>query len=114
MNKWLLLPTIFVLNAYCGAIAQEPRPLENIVRSNCMACHGLDGNLPATGDFPRIGGQHREYIEKALSDYISGRRKDPIMRAQVVDPATGEALLSETEIKALADYFARQPGLSIK
>src|SRR5881275_134923 len=105
MSKWLLLPALIFLNSFHGSIAQEGRPAEQIVRSSCMACHGLDGNHPASGDFPRVGGQHREYLEKALADYLTGRRKDPIMRAQVVDPATGRALLSNDEIKAVADYF---------
>jgi hypothetical protein len=38
----------------------------------------LDGNGPAP-NFPKIGGQHRTYLAKALQDYKSGSRKDPIM-----------------------------------
>lgn len=114
MSKWLLLPALIFLNSLHGSMAQEARPAEQIVRGSCMACHGVDGNQPVSRDFPRIGGQHKEYIEKVLADYITGRRKDPVMRAQVVDATTGKALLSEAEVKAVAVYFARQPGLFIK
>ncbi|MEK7302072.1 MAG: cytochrome c, partial [Pseudomonadota bacterium] len=44
----------------------------------CASCHGADGNSPAPA-FPKIGGQHRTYLEKALNDYKSGSRNDPIM-----------------------------------
>jgi cytochrome c553 len=114
VRKLLLLSAIFIFSVLHGVMAQEIRSAEQVIRDSCMACHGSDGNGPVSADFPRIGGQHREYIEKALSDYITGRRKDPTMRAQVVDPATGKALVSDAEIKAVADYLSKQSGVFIK
>jgi cytochrome c553 len=108
-----MLVLAFVAATGC-AQAQEPRTAEAIVRASCAACHGPQGNTPASPDYPRLGGQHREYVEKALNDYISGRRKDPVMRMQVVDAKTGEALLSQPEIGRLAEYFAAQKGLTVK
>ena len=43
----------------------------------CAACHGPDGNHPTTPDFPRLAGQHPDYLLKALHDYKSGARKNP-------------------------------------
>ena len=40
----------------------------------CQACHGLDGNS-STPDYPKLGGQHPDYLGKALRDYKSGARK---------------------------------------
>ena len=31
----------------------------------CAACHGADGNS-ATADFPKIAGQHADYLVKSL------------------------------------------------
>ena len=28
----------------------------------CAACHGADGNAPTTPDFPRLAGQHQDYL----------------------------------------------------
>ena len=39
----------------------------------CAACHGADGNS-AAADFPKLGGQHPDYLAKALRDYKSGQR----------------------------------------
>ncbi|HSS45986.1 MAG TPA: cytochrome c [Burkholderiales bacterium] len=72
----------------------------------CAACHGADGNS-ATPDFPRIAGQQPDYIVKALSDYKSGARKDPIMGAM-------GANLSKQDMEDLAAYFSSQSGLVVK
>jgi cytochrome c553 len=72
----------------------------------CAACHGADGNSP-TPDFPRIGGQHEDYLYQALQDYKAGRRKNPIMAAQVES-------LSKQDMHALAAWFAAQRGLFVK
>ncbi len=72
----------------------------------CAACHGADGNSPAPA-FPKIGGQHGSYISKALNDYKSGARKDPIMGSMT-------AALSKEDIENLAAYYATQSGLRTK
>jgi cytochrome c553 len=67
----------------------------------CQSCHGLDGNSTSP-DFPRLAGQHPDYLEKALRDYKSGARKNPIM-------AGFAAALTRAEIQNLAAYYASQP-----
>lgn len=69
----------------------------------CAACHGPDGNSPSP-EFPRIGGQYEEYLYQALLDYKAGKRKNPIMTAQVEN-------LSPADLGDLAAYFASQKGL---
>jgi len=69
----------------------------------CGACHGADGNKPAGPDFPRLGGQHYDYLLKALHDYKSGARKNPIMGGQVGG-------LSSQDMADLAAYYSSQKG----
>jgi cytochrome c553 len=69
----------------------------------CAACHGPDGNHPTTPDFPRLAGQHPDYLLKALRDYKSGARKNPIMGGQVAN-------LSPQDMADLAAYFSSQSG----
>jgi cytochrome c553 len=71
----------------------------------CQACHGLDGNSQ-TPDYPKLGGQYRDYLEKALRDYKSGARKNPIM-------AGFAATLSAKDIENVAAYFASQPEVVV-
>jgi cytochrome c553 len=72
----------------------------------CGACHGPDGNSPSPM-FPRLAGQHEDYLARALRDYQLGRRKNPIMQPQA------EAL-SKEDIADLAAWFASQSGLTVK
>lgn len=72
----------------------------------CAACHGPDGNSQSA-DFPRIAGQHADYLRKAIRDYKSGARKDPVMSG-FVNP------LSAQDIENLAAYFSTQKGLQHK
>jgi cytochrome c553 len=69
----------------------------------CAACHGPDGNQPTTPDFPRLAGQHPDYLFKALRDYKSGARKNPIMAGQVAN-------LTQQDMADLAAYFSGQTG----
>jgi cytochrome c553 len=69
----------------------------------CTGCHsprGL-GNSPA--GYPRLSGQHADYIEKQLRDFRAGNRVNDgdskIMR-QVAQH------MSDAEIKAVANYIA--------
>lgn len=68
----------------------------------CASCHGADGNSPAP-NFPKIGGQYRTYLEKALNDYKSGHRKDPVMAGMAAN-------LSPADIDNLAFYYSSQSG----
>lgn len=69
----------------------------------CTGCHAPDGkgNIPA--GFPRLSGQHPEYIEKQLRAFRAGDRKNDgdqsIMRS-IADK------MSDAEIIALANYIA--------
>jgi len=69
----------------------------------CAACHGVDGNS-ASPDFPKLGGQHPDYLAKALRSYKSGERKNAIM-------AGFAGALSKADIENLAAYYGSQPAV---
>lgn len=68
----------------------------------CVACHGVDGNS-ASPEFPKLAGQHRDYLEKALRDYKSGVRKNAIM-------AGFAAALTRQDIENVAAHYSSQPA----
>jgi len=71
----------------------------------CLACHGTNG-VGITADYPTIAGQHRDYIERALTDYQKGARKNAIMAGMA-------ATLTKQDIEELAAYYSSQtPALS--
>jgi cytochrome c553 len=70
---------------------------EEIVAGRCFLCHGMEGES-ASPVFPRLAGQHHEYITKQLADFKSGKRKSETMKPQ------SEELTAE-EMKALGAFF---------
>jgi cytochrome c553 len=72
----------------------------------CLACHGTNG-VGITADYPTLAGQHRDYIERALTDYKKGGRKNAIMAGMA-------ATLTPADIEQLAAYYSSQtPSLEV-
>jgi cytochrome c553 len=77
---------------YRGGIAERSVPA-------CSGCHGPSGaGMPA--QYPRLAGQHADYVEAQLAAFRSGaRHNNPVMTAVA-------AKLNDRDIKAVADYVA--------
>ena len=73
----------------------------------CAACHGPDGNTPLMPDYPKLAGQHADYLAASLKKYKNGKRANPIMMGMA-------ATLSEADIANVASYYASQKGLELK
>lgn len=99
--------TFFVLAFSASTLAGTPTGNiaagKNKAGKVCSACHGVDGNKTLDGSYPRLAGQYPEYLAKALHDYKSGKRKNPIMAGQ----AQG---LNDKEIADISAYFGSLNG----
>ncbi len=69
----------------------------------CAACHGEAG-ISTAPNWPNLAGQHRDYLEHALTRYREKARQDAVMQGQV-------AALSDQDIGDLAAYYSAQHGL---
>ena len=70
----------------------------------CLPCHGSGAAAaPAPGApaFPTLDGQHAAYLDKQLREYMSGKRKSPIMAPLI-------ASLKKQQISGIAAHFAGQ------
>jgi cytochrome c553 len=74
----------------------------------CQECHGHDGNasdiedgVGNIGKFPKLAGQHADYIVKQLSDFRSLRRNHEIMNLMAKS-------LTEADKADIAAYFSSQ------
>lgn len=69
----------------------------------CIECHGLSGNKGFETDppVPKLAGQPRAYLIKAMKDYRSGARQDKTMSV-LMAPRTDE------DIELLAEYYSAQ------
>jgi cytochrome c553 len=91
----IALPAAAALSAEDLARATE------IVMGKCFICHGAEGES-ASPVFPRLAGQHANYIARQLEDYRSGRRTSSAMQPMV------EGLSSE-EFQLLGAFFESRP-----
>ena len=77
---------------YRGGIADRSIPA-------CSGCHGPNGaGIPS--QYPRLAGQHADYVESQLTAFRGGVRHNNVAMAGVA------AKLNDREIKALSDYVA--------
>jgi cytochrome c553 len=99
----LCAAALFAVNAGAVDVAAGAAKAKEI----CSACYGADGNSTDPNN-PKLAGQHRDYIAKALRDYKSGERANPIMKGFA-------AALSKQDIENLAAHFSSQASaLSVK
>ena len=68
--------------------------------ARCDRCHGVNGNS-ADPMVPALAAQRADWLEPVLHAYRTGARKSSAMSAM-------SATLSETDVKDLAAYYARQ------
>jgi cytochrome c553 len=103
MNK--ILFACLLLAASLPVQASETAEIQMKTKT-CVQCHGPDGNS-ASAEFPRLAGQHQDYLAKALRDYKSGARKNAIMAPMVAN-------LTPRDIDEIAAYYSHQKGLATK
>ncbi len=74
---------------------------------SCSTCHGKDFNSPIDPSYPKLAGQHYDYLEQALVGYKRGDgpngRTNPIMGGQA-------KVLSRKDINDIAAYLHSLPG----
>ena len=102
-GKSLLKPV-----AETPAVAPTARVAALLAKGACMSCHGANFNKPLDGSYPKIAGQHADYLFVALRAYgIEGNaymgRGNAIMAGQVKQ-------FKRDELKAMAQYIASLPG----
>jgi cytochrome c553 len=106
MTNLRLLASVGAVALALGAPGAGAADMENAkkkVTEICQACHGMDGNSPVAEN-PKLAGQHPDYLAKALRDYKSGARKNPVMGAMA-------STLTTKDISDLAAYYGSQPAV---
>jgi len=101
-----------------GKLAGEPAPkpaqdapvevAELLKKGNCVSCHGDNFSKPIDPTYPKIGGQHADYLYVALKSYQS-KNNPQIGRA---NPVMGgmAAAFNHKELKLLAQYIGSLQG----
>ena len=95
--------------AFAGsAFANEAAPApkvdtaagEAMYTAVCASCHGADGNS-GSPEYPRLAGQHPEYLAKQLHEFKSGKRANAIMSGFA-------ATLDDADVTNISTWLAAQ------
>jgi cytochrome c553 len=108
MKKLFALATVSLVavsfNASAGSIEAGKAA---VAKFNCASCHGADFNSPIDPAYPKLAGQHQDYLAHALTAYRRGTgsnsRSNPIM-----GPLAKQ--LSDADIQNIAAYLHSLPG----
>lgn len=65
----------------------------------CAGCHMPDGNS-VVETFPKLAGQHAQYIAKQINDYKNGARQDDVMTGMAFTLAT------DADVENVSAFFA--------
>lgn len=85
----------------------SPEVAKLLTQGNCNSCHGANYSTPIDGTYPKIAGQHADYLLVALKAYKMANnpnvgRSNAIM-AGMAQPFTA------AQLKQIADYLASLP-----
>ena len=92
-----------------AAPAEPPADIAKLLaKSNCESCHGKNFSAPIDPSYPKIAGQHADYLYVALKAYQTDHnpligRSNAIMMG-MARPFT------HAEIKSLSKYLSSLPG----
>lgn len=90
------------------AAAPPAAVAELLTKGACASCHGANYSKPIDPSYPKLAGQHADYLFVALKSYkakdlSTSGRNNAIMSGQV-------AQFKPAELKAIANYLGSLPG----
>jgi cytochrome c553 len=91
------------------AIPEAPAAVKDLLtKGACISCHGANLSKPIDPSYPKLAGQHPDYLSAALRSYktegnASVGRGNAIMAGQVKQ-------FSNAELKAIAAYIGSLPS----
>ena len=74
----------------------------HVAANGCAGCHG-EGGISRRPGVPSLVGMDAPYIFAAMKQYVTGQRKNSVMRPPVLG-------LSDGELNRIAAYYAGQPA----
>lgn len=108
MKKHLVLMAMLALGAsqaMAGGNVGNGKTLAE--KYNCASCHGKDYNSPIDPSYPKLAGQHKDYLVHALTAYRRGDaangRANAIMAGQA-------KVLTNKDIADISAYLHSLPG----
>lgn len=78
-------------------------------RANCASCHGVDYNKAIDPSYPKLAGQHYDYLYVALKAYQGNANDRVVGRNHAIMSAMARQY-TPAELRAMARYIGSLPG----
>ena len=88
--------------------APSPAVAALLAKANCASCHGADLSKPIDPSYPKLGGQHADYLFVALKAY-KVENNPKVGRNNAIMAAMAKQY-TNAELKLLANYMASVEG----
>lgn len=95
-------------NADAPAPTPPAQVAELLKKGNCASCHGENLNKPIDPSYPKLAGQHADYLYVALKAYQT-ENNSQVGRANAIMAGMAKPF-SHAELKLMANYIASLPG----
>lgn len=105
---WMMFPVFFMMSLHAAAAGDAEAGKLLVEKYNCASCHGKDFNSSIDPSYPKLAGQHQDYLQHALMAYRRGSdgmngRMNAIMSGQV-------KMLTDKDMQDIAAYLHGLPG----
>lgn len=94
--------------ALAAAPAAAGHAAELVTKGNCVSCHGASLSAPIAPSYPRIAGQHEDYLLVALKSYKNDSSAQ-VGRGNAIMGGIAKQF-SNAELKELAAYVGSLPS----
>lgn len=109
------LAAFYATNGVVAGATPPPKAAEGsaavmalITKGACISCHGDNLSKPIDPSYPKIAGQHNDYLFVALKSYKAENNAN-IGRNNAVMSGVAKQF-TNAELKAMANYIGKLPG----
>jgi cytochrome c553 len=99
------LSTLISLNATADSKIEAGKAA--VAKYNCASCHGADFQTPIDPAYPKLAGQHKDYLKHALVSYKRGNGVSNGRSNAIMTPLAKQ--LSNQDIENIAAYLHSLP-----
>lgn len=107
--KFALITAMLLSSIGLAQAANVEKGKALVEKGNCAACHGVGLNTPVMNLYPKLAGQHADYLYYSLRAYKVGNsnpqfgRNNAVMASQVLN-------WTDADMQDIAAYIAALPG----
>ena len=95
-------PSVSSEESHIGGLTGHAAPGKALYRRYCIGCHGP--NAEGIHTFPRLAGQHRDYLAIQLQQFNGRRHNGQLRESEIMHRFTQD--ITEDEIAAVTEYLA--------